>query len=164
MRKYVGIAFISFIIGFVSSGLIFAQLEFIEPTSPNATQNVSEVIVDIDGNPLRQWTYLPVQSPDWTEQIWIINQWEIQTYEQGQLQTLQYIKNIINYFLGFLAAIALILLMYAGFKVVIAWTDDEKYKDAVSTFRKVALAILWIGLSWFIVTMVFYVVWLIVSF
>lgn len=163
MKKLMFTVLIAALFGFLKSGMIFAQLEFIEPSSPNVTQDINEVITPVNDNPLREWTYLPVESPDGTQQIWIINQGKIQTFEQGELQTLQYIKNLINYFIGFLGFIGLILLIAAGFRVVTAWSDDEKYKDAASTFRKVALAIAWIWLSWFIVTMIFYVVTLIVS-
>jgi len=165
MRKYVELWILSFLAWFLSSGIIFAQLDFIDPSDPNITTDINSVVdtTDIDWNPLREGTYLPVQSTDGTQDIGIINQWEIQSYGQWQTQTLQFIKNIINYALGFLWLIALVIFIRTGIKVILAGSDDTKYKEAISAFKRVALAIGWIALSRFIVTFIFYVVNLIVG-
>lgn len=142
-----------------------AQLNFIDTESPNVTTDPSEVVNTdmIDGDPLRQGTRFPVESPDEQNQIGIIDQGEIQTYNQGQLQTLQLIKNIINYFLGLLWFVALLIFIYTWFKIVTAGDDDSKFQEGMKDIRRVWIAIFGIALSWFIVTFIFYVISLIVS-
>ncbi len=155
----------------IVSGPIFAQLQYIDPDNPNITQDIDDVIdtTDVGGpqwqntNSIRAGTRFPIASPDNSENIGVIDQGEIQTYEQGQLQTLTVVKRMLNYFLGFLGLVALMLFIYTGIQIVTAGEDDSKYKEATSQFRKVAMAIGGIGLSWFIVTFLFYVIGLIVA-
>ena len=96
------LASLSFIL--VVGGLTHAQLDYIDINSPNVTTDPADVVNTdlIDGNPIREGTRFPVESPDGQNQAGIIDQGEIQTYEQGQLQTIALIRNIVNYFLGFL--------------------------------------------------------------
>lgn len=146
-------------------GQVSAQLDFIDTDSPNITRNQDDVVnIDtIDGNPIREWTRLPVQSPDGQNDIGIIDQGEIQTYEQWQLQTIAFVRNIINYFLGLLGLVALVIFIVAGFRTVTAWDDDSQYQNAIKDVRRVWIALLGIALSWFIVSFIFYVVGLIVQ-
>lgn len=123
---------------------VSAQLQYIDTSSPNYTQNINNVVdADnlTDGQPLRDGAYLPVQSPDQTQSIGIIEQGEIQTYGQGQDATLLFVRSLVNYFLGFLGIIALILFMYSGFRIVIAGADDEAYTQAIKTFKKVGIVL-----------------------
>lgn len=73
------------------------------------------------------------------------------------------IKNLINYLLGFLGLIALVMLLYAGFQLVTARDDAEKYNVALGTFKNAALGIGVIGISWFLVTFIFFVFGLITN-
>ena len=52
---------------------------------------------------------------------------QITDHTSAQNQTLQLVKNIINYVLGFLALVALIYLIYNGFLILTAGGDDTQY-------------------------------------
>lgn len=123
-----------------------------DPNDPNAAQWL---------NPLRDGTQKPVEnvggiiSSTTTEKI--------DRYDDGQLRTLQLIKNIINYALWFLAFIAVIYVIYHWFQVVIAGDDEEKYKQALKSLKTWFLAIGGISLSWFVVTAIFYVISLVTN-
>lgn len=67
------------------------------------------------------------------------------------------VKNFINYVLGFLGLIALIMLLYGGFKIVTWGSDEAKYQEGVKTLKNAAIGIGFIGLSWFLVTFIFFV-------
>jgi hypothetical protein len=66
------------------------------------------------------------------------------------------IKNTINRFLWLLALIALVLIIWAWFKILI-WQDDD-YEQAKTTLKNAFFGIVMIGISWLIVTFLFYVV------
>ena len=67
------------------------------------------------------------------------------------------IKTAVNRVLGLLAFIALLFLLYWGFKILIAGTDDKAVSDAVKIVKNAAYGILFIALSWIIVTFIFYI-------
>lgn len=67
------------------------------------------------------------------------------------------VKNIINYALGFLGLIVLVMLLYGGFNMVTAGADDEKYKEGFKILKNAAIGIWFIGLAWFFVSFIFYV-------
>ena len=68
------------------------------------------------------------------------------------------IKNFINWTLGMLSLIALVMLLFGWFKMVTAAGDETKYKDGFKILQQAAvwLAIIW--LSWFIVSIIFWVI------
>ncbi len=68
------------------------------------------------------------------------------------------IQTAINRILGILALIALLILMYAGFLMLTAAGDDEKYKKWFDILKQVALWLAFIGLAWLVVSMIFYVI------
>ena len=85
------------------------------------------------------------------------------TEQDQQDNILAVFKNVINYALGFLGLIALVMLLWAGFWLVTARDNAEKYKQALSTFKNAALGIALIAVSWFLVTFIFFVLWLVTN-
>jgi len=85
------------------------------------------------------------------------------TEQDQQDNILAVFKNVINYALGFLGLIALVMLLWAGFWLVTARDNAEKYKTALSTFKNAALGIALIAVSWFLVTFIFFVLWLVTN-
>lgn len=73
------------------------------------------------------------------------------------------IKNFINYVLGFLGLIALIMLLFGWFKIVTWGSDEAKYQEGVKTLKNAAIGIGFIGISWFLVTAIFFVFGLITN-
>lgn len=134
----------------------FAQLSTIDNTSPSITQDLSKALnsADLD-NPIRQWSRFAIESPDGSSLINVINGTTIMGFDQAQNQTLQLIQNIINVLLSFTALIVLIYLIYEGYMIVTAGTDEWQYKKALSKVKNAAIAIAGIAVSRFIVSFIF---------
>ena len=70
--------------------------------------------------------------------------------EWHSAKLLDTIKKFINWTLWMLATIALVICLYAWFKMLTAWSDDGKYKDGFK--------LLIIGLSWMIVSFIMWII------
>ncbi len=82
--------------------------------------------------------------------------------DQGD-RIIQVIKNLINYVLGFLGLVALIMLLYGGWKIVTGGEDEGATKSGMQILRNAAIGIWFIGISWFLVTFIFFVFWLVTN-
>ena len=68
------------------------------------------------------------------------------------------IKNGINWLLGLLGLIALIILLWGGFQMVTAAGDDGKYKAGFKILKQAGVGLLFIGLAWLFVSLIFFVI------
>lgn len=68
------------------------------------------------------------------------------------------IQRAINRVLGILWLIALIILLYGGFLMLTAAGNDEKYNKWFTILKHTAIGLAFIGISRFIVSMIFYLV------
>ena len=68
------------------------------------------------------------------------------------------IKTGINWLLGLLGLIALIVLLWGGFQMVTAAGDDEKYNEGFKILKQAGIGLLFIGLAWLFVSLIFYVI------
>jgi hypothetical protein len=68
------------------------------------------------------------------------------------------IQRAINRVLGILWLIALIILLYGGFLMLTAAGNDEKYNKWFTILKHTAIGLAFIGISRFIVSMVFYLI------
>ncbi|MDR0369885.1 MAG: pilin [Candidatus Peribacteria bacterium] len=68
------------------------------------------------------------------------------------------IKKFINWMLGMLATIALVICLYAGFLMVTAAGDDGKYKKGMGILKQAGIGLVIIGLAWMIVSVVFWLI------
>jgi hypothetical protein len=66
------------------------------------------------------------------------------------------IKNAINWLLGILATIALVICLYGGFLMVVSAGDSKKYESGLNVLKYAAIGLAIIGLSWMIVSVVFW--------
>ncbi|MEF2174998.1 MAG: hypothetical protein V3575_00890 [Candidatus Absconditabacteria bacterium] len=71
---------------------------------------------------------------------------------------LQVIRNFINWGLGLLGLIALIMLLWGGFQMVTAGGADDKYKVGFKIMKQAAIGIIFIGVAWLFVMLIFRVV------
>jgi len=69
------------------------------------------------------------------------------------------IKNAINWILGILATIALIICLYGWFLMVTSAGDDKKYGNWLNVLKNAAIGLAIIWLSWMIVSVIFWFVW-----
>ena len=68
------------------------------------------------------------------------------------------IKNAINWILGILATIALVICLYGWFKMVTSAWDEKKYGEWLNVLKYAAIGLAIIGLSWLIVSVIFWFV------
>ena len=68
------------------------------------------------------------------------------------------IKTFINWVLGLLGLIALVLCIWAGFQMVTATGDTKKFDDGKAVMKHAAIGLVIIGLSWLIVSLVFWII------
>lgn len=83
--------------------------------------------------------------------------WVGWTSKEGWL--IKVVKNFINWILWLLSLIALIMLLLWGFKMVTAAGDEEKYKGWFQIMKQAWVGLAVIGLSWFVVSIIFWVLW-----
>lgn len=83
---------------------------------------------------------------------------EIDDSESAFKRTTDYIKWLMNYFLALAWLVALIYLMYHGFIAVTAWGDQEKLKKWMSGVRYAVIAIIWIWVAWFFISIIFWLI------
>jgi hypothetical protein len=68
------------------------------------------------------------------------------------------VKGGVNWVLGILALIALIILLWGGFQMVTASGDEEKYKKGFTILKQAAIGLILIGIAWFIISIIFWLV------
>jgi Type IV secretion system pilin len=68
------------------------------------------------------------------------------------------VKNVINWILGLLALVAVVILIYTGVKMLLNSSDDKAIDEWYKTVKNIFIALLFIGASWLIVRFIFYVV------
>ncbi|MFA7717458.1 MAG: hypothetical protein WC875_01980 [Candidatus Absconditabacterales bacterium] len=73
-------------------------------------------------------------------------------------QLLTTVKTVINRALGLLALIALIILIWGGFQMVTAAGDEAKYKKGFKILQQAAIGLIFIGASWLIISLIFYII------
>ncbi|MFA7284530.1 MAG: hypothetical protein WC004_01770, partial [Candidatus Absconditabacterales bacterium] len=64
-------------------------------------------------------------------------------------------KRAINRVLGLLALIALIILIIQGVLMLVNARDSKKIEEGYTTVKNVAIALIFIGVSWLIVSFIF---------
>ena len=72
------------------------------------------------------------------------------------------VKTFVNRVLGLLALITLLLLLRGWFQMVTAAWDDGKYKEWFKILKQAAFGLAFIWLTWLMVSLMFYVIWLMV--
>lgn len=92
-----------------------------------------------------------------TDDRWNVNGTNaINDQDQAGSKLLDTIKSTINWLLGILATIALVICLYAGFLMVTAAGDDKKYQQGITILKHAAIGLAIIWLSWLIVSVIFW--------
>lgn len=80
---------------------------------------------------------------------------QISDHQTAKNNTLQVVKNIVNYALALLSLVALVYLIFNGFLILTAAGDDTQYKNGLKSIKNAIIAIAGIGASWLIVSFIF---------
>ena len=76
---------------------------------------------------------------------------------QGE-NLLQVVRNFVNWMLGILGMITLIILLYGGFQMVTAAGDEEKYGAGFKILKQAGIGLVFIGLAWFVISIIFFLI------
>ena len=108
-------------------------------------------------DPIREWAYNIIHSSDGSYKVeWIVKEDNpIETHWEALKDTLQIIKNVVNRALWMLSLVALVYIMIQWFIILTAAGDDNKQKKWMAGIKRAWLAIIWIGLSRFIISWIF---------
>ena len=68
---------------------------------------------------------------------------------------LDFVQNAVNWILGFLGLITIIILVYGGFLMVTAAWDDGKYKKGFTILKQAIIWLILIGVAALIVNLIF---------
>ncbi len=93
----------------------------------------------------------------WMQWAWEI-EWVAQQQEEHQWWLLNFISDVVNYLLALAALVALIYLLYHWFIMVTASGNEDRFKKWAAWLKYWTIALLWIWVSWFMISLVFYVV------
>ena len=81
---------------------------------------------------------------------------DVNAGETGGL--LDAVKKAINRVLGLLALIALVICLWAGWKMLTAAGDAKAYGDGFTMLRQAGTGLVMIGISWLLVSFIFWVI------
>ena len=108
-----------------------------------------------DGTAWWAWNYWDWANPGADENLVAGSNREQTLTGSAFLDTL---RNAINWILGILATIALVICLYGWFKMVTSAWDEKKYGEWLSVLKYAAIGLAIIGLSWMIVSVIFWFV------
>ena len=80
------------------------------------------------------------------------------TSNQQEDNLLHTVRVAINWVLGMLAFAALVLCLYAGFKMMISGGDSKQYTAWFSILKNAGIWLAIIAVSWLIVSLIFYLI------
>ena len=125
----------------------------------NIDQTINTTLVTTD--PLREGAFFVVNDGNNTTVQNIINSnttGQITSFSQAKTSTISIINTLINYSLSLLAFIALVYLMYHWFIMLTAAGNEEKYSEGLQWIKYAAIALAGIGLSWLVISLIFYII------
>lgn len=134
-------------------------------SSSITTSDATKVIIGVsEDNPIREWMQRPIEYETGKIENVIDYDWNVFERHRDAIEsTMKVIQSIVNYALGLLAIIALVYLIYHGFLVLTAGGDDAKVKKWQKWIKTAAIALIWIGLSWSIVSLILWFITLLME-
>ena len=87
-----------------------------------------------------------------TKSKWILQLPKPENYDTWLWYVTALIQIVINRVLWILASVALIYMIYCGFSILLAWSNDADVSKGKKWIRTAAIALAWIGLSRLIVS------------
>ena len=95
---------------------------------------------------------------DWATNVWF---WKAEGVDGDAKSSslLDTITNAVNWILGMLALIALIICLWGGFQMVTAAGDDGNYMKGMTILKQAAIGLIIIGVAWLFVSVIFWAIW-----
>ena len=163
LKKSIAVIFWMFVISIWI--LPFGEAKGLNPIWPTAwiekilTTKDTDIIDPPNENAMMQGTHTAVKSEEDHQITNISNTTEVySSHKEAEKWTLAYIQRLINWVLGMLAFVALVVVLYGWFQMVTAAGDDAKFKSWKTALKKVTIGIIGIGASWLIISFFFWIV------
>lgn len=80
------------------------------------------------------------------------------TGQDGGEGLMTVVRNAINWVLGLLGLITFVLLLWGGFNMVTAAGDDKKFGEGLKILKNAGIGLVFIAVSWLLVSMIFSVI------
>lgn len=161
MKKLFLSLFLTVCGGFLLSFWTYADVSGFWTKDPIWNQDPDKALnvtwIDDTGNPIRDGMHGMVHNPsteDPSSIDGVISNVKIDSHSGALDATMNLIQIIINYALWILAFLALVYLIYHGFLMFSAAGDDKKFDKWKSGIKIAAIALIGIGLSWMIVSVI----------
>lgn len=141
---------------------LLGQTQFVTPDIDTTilNQNLDQIVnTDLATDPLRDGAFVIIN--DGTNSVDNVigsNEPQIGTFGNAKNRVINILNTIINYTLWLLAMVALIYLMYHGVLILTAAGDEERFNTGLQGIKYAAIALAGIGLSWFIISLIFYLI------
>ena len=125
------------------------EKEGFNPDDTGSPQITGHTITDIDDwsrtfSKTLEWIlHLPVKD-NYTTSLWYV---------------IALIQIIVNWTLAMLSVVALVYMLYCGFLVFTAWSNDKNASKGKKWLSTGAIAIAWIAISWLIVSAMIRIIW-----
>ena len=151
---------ISILLLFISAGAISSANDSIaNPKFDIFTTDQKKIINDIwKENALREWAYSAIHADNQKIKNLIDSNDQIKTQKDAEKKTFKLVWRLINYALGLISLISLIILIVAGVQMATAAGDDKKFWAGKASLLKIAKAIWGIAISWLIISMIFWII------
>lgn len=89
----------------------------------------------------------------WVKWVWV--PWTSENQEDNLIHSIRVATNRI---LGLLSFVALMLCLYAGFRMMTSWWDSKQYNAWLSILKNAGIGLAIIAVSWLVVSLVFYII------
>lgn len=125
------------LLGIISIYMIslYTLAQFEVPGNPTIYTQEQEQAITAEGisNPIREGAYKVVNAEDNVNQVEGVldSDTKIETHDTAKLETLNIVRNVVNYALGLVSLVALIYLIYHGVLVLTAAGDETQYKKGL---------------------------------
>lgn len=141
---------------------LLGQTQFVTPdiNTTILNQNLDQIVnTDLATDPLRDGAFVIIN--DGTNSVDNVigsNEPQIWTFGNAKNRVINILNTIINYTLWLLAMVALVYLMYHGVLILTAAGDEERFNSWLQGIKYAAIALAGIGLSWFVISLIFYLI------
>ena len=158
-KMWIFMIMMTFVLNLFSGILTYANLNAWDPIRSHWNDDSTPVVSGNNVEEISQW------SNSFSERLkWIVYLPEPWNYSTSLWYAIALIQLLVNRILWMLAFIALIYMLYCGFLVLSAWSDDGNAGKGKKWISNAAIALAWIWLSWLIVSVIIWFIRLVADY